>query len=193
MSRRTFFLAAFAAGLIGGGAARAEAAPGRVGVMVDAGVPDGVNGSLLFRPVRWFQMSAGGGTNLISLGIRAGASVYLLPTRVSPTLSAEAGHYFPADANKALVRLGVTDESQDPLLREVGYDYANLHLGLDFGRERFSFYVHAGMSVMRGEVRNLAEAIADETGDSGITVEVVQNPVVTLVVPSARIGAVFYF
>ena len=192
MSCRTL-LVVVAAGLLAGSAARAEAAPGRVGVMIDAGVPDGVNGSLLYRPLRWLQMSAGGGTNLISLGVRAGASIYLLPTRVSPTVNAEAGHYFPADANKALVRLGITDQSDSPLLRQVGYDYANLHLGLDVGRGRFSFYLHAGMSVMRGEVRNLAQAIADQSGDSGITVEVVENPVVTLIVPSARIGAVVYF
>lgn len=160
--------------------------------MVDAGVPDGVTGSLVFRPLRPLHVHAGVGTNLISYGVRAGASLYLLPFAVSPSLSAEVGHYFAGDANDAAYRVGLTDDSDNPLLREVGYDYANLHLGLDFGRERLSFYIHAGMSAVRGKLKHLDEVIAEDA-DETLTFEVRGDPTVRLVTPSARIGFLFFF
>lgn len=173
-------------------ASSAAADAGSIGVMVDAGVPDGFNGSLVFRPFRPLNVHAGVGTNLISYGVRAGASLYLLPTTVSPSLNAEVGRYFPGDANEAVNRLGVTTDSDNPLLREVGYDYANLHLGLDFGRETFSFYIHAGFSAVRGKLRHLDELVAQDA-DESLTFEVTQDATANLIAPSARIGFLFFF
>ena len=176
--------------------ATAAASPAKLGVMVDAGVPDGFNGSLIYRPLRPIDLHAGIGTNLISMGVRAGASLYLLPTRVSPSLNAEAGHYFAGDANAAAARLGLGSGSDEPLLRDFGYDYANLHLGLDLGRDHFSFYLHAGWSIVRGTLHHLDEAVQDEAnGDSDqeLTVEVGEGATVTVVAPSARIGFRFFF
>ena len=170
----------------------AAAEPGSLGVMVDAGVPDGVTGSLVFRPLSMLHVHAGVGTNLISYGVRGGASLYLLPFAISPSLNAEVGRYFAGNANDAAYRVGLTDESDMPLLREVGYDYANLHLGLDFGRERFSFYVHAGMSAVQGKVKHLDELIAEDA-EEGLTFEVRGDPTVKLITPSARIGLLFFF
>ena len=187
MTRRFLLSLAFSMTLVGS----ALAGPPRVGVMVDAGVPDGVNGSLLFRPQRWLQLHAGTGTNLISLGFRAGASVFLLPTTVSPSINLEAGHYLAADANAAMTRLGLAEGSDNPLLREVGYDYGNLHLGLDLGRDTFSFYLHGGVSLIRGTLRGLDEALATDSGE--MQVEVRQDPTVTIVTPSARIGVLYMF
>jgi hypothetical protein len=173
-------------------ASTASADAGSIGVMVDAGVPDGVNGSLVFRPFRPLNIHAGVGTNLISYGVRAGASLYLLPTGISPTLSGEVGRYFPGDANEAANRLGVTTDSDNPVLRDVGYDYANLHLGLDFGRETFSFYIHAGFSAVRGKLRHLDELVAEDA-DESLTFEVKQGATANLIAPSARIGILFFF
>ena len=160
--------------------------------MLDAGLPDGVNGSLVYRLFRPLQIHAGGGTNLISMGVRAGAQLYLLPTVVSPSLSVEAGHYFAANANAFANRLGVTSDSDNPLLRDFGYDYANLHLGLDLGRDRYSFYVHAGLSAIRAKLHNFGESVSDDARD-GISVEVRQDPTATFIVPSARMGFLFFF
>lgn len=158
-------------------------------MMVDAGVPDGFTGSLVFRPFRPLHVHAGVGTNLIAIGVRAGASLYLLPTQVSPSLNAEAGHYFPGNANG----LGFTEDADYPLLRQVGYDYANLHLGFDLGRDRFSFYIHAGFSVVRGTLRHVGEAIEDEgEDDEGITV-VAGEATATIIAPSARLGFLVFF
>lgn len=159
--------------------------------MIDAGAPDGAHGSLLYRPARWLNLHAGVGSNLISIGVRGGATVYLLPTRVTPSLNVDVGRYQAGDANAAMRRLGVGGDSNDPLLREVGYDYGDLHLGLDFGRERVSFYIHGGLTAMRGRIRNAGDAL--DPGEDGPTIEVRQDPIATIVAPSARLGFLFYF
>src|SRR5262249_53583499 len=111
--------------------------------MVDAGVPDGANGSLVYRPADWIRVHAGGGTNLISPGVRAGVSV--LPFGGGLSLSIDGGHYFSGDAN-GLARKLTGDETIDvPALRDVGYDYANFHVGLELGARYFTFYIHGGM------------------------------------------------
>jgi hypothetical protein len=175
-------------------AAAVEAPAGhrRFGVMLDVGLPDGANASLVFRPLRYLDVHAGGGHNMISPGVRAGVAAHL-PTFVSPAIAAEAGHYFTADANKAVARLGLGD-SDDPLLREVGYDYANLHVGVEIGRERVQFYLHAGWSVVRGKLRNVDEAVAESAdAEDGFTVEVREDPTITLVTPSAKLGLAVFF
>ena len=174
------------------GAARtAAAAPGRIGVMLDAGVPDGGHASLVVRPARWMNLHAGVGTNLISSGVRAGATLYLLPTRVAPSLNLDVGRFPAGNANRVARRLELIGEDH-PLLREVGYDYGVLHLGIDFGREDLTFYLHAGATWVRGRVRNLEETLAEGRED-GVTVEVRQDPILTAVGPSARLGFLVYF
>ena len=67
-------------------------------------------------------------------------------TWISPSASVEAGHCFPGDANALVGRL-VGDPSLDSaLLKSVSYTYVNLHLGLELGSRRVSFYVHGGWS-----------------------------------------------
>src|SRR3989442_4804519 len=84
----------------GAEAASAPALP-LVGVMADVGLPDGAGASLVVRPMKWLRVTGGGTYNMISSGVRAGAS--LLPFGWGPSLSVEGGHYFDGDAN-GLVR-----------------------------------------------------------------------------------------
>jgi hypothetical protein len=176
------------AGLLAAQASPAAARPSRVGVMLDLGVPDGANVSLVVRPARFVELHAGGGTNLVSPGVRAGAVLHLLPTAVSPTLSAEVGRYFPGDGNAALIRLGLAAESDEPVLREVGYDYGNLHLGVHAGRGRVAVFLHAGYSVIRGELRQVEASFVA----AGLGHQVPEDPTFTIITPSARLGlAVF--
>src|SRR5450432_1992146 len=77
-------------------------APGKptlpvLGIMADAGIPDGFQGSLVLRPAFWLRASLGGGYNMISKGVRGGLS--LLPFGRGPSLTVEAGHFFDGDAN----------------------------------------------------------------------------------------------
>lgn len=189
---RRITLALAVASSLAAPAATAHAAPGNVGVMVDLGVPDGFNGSVVYRPHHLVNVHGGFGTNLISVGVRAGATLYVLPTFVAPTVNAELGHYFPGDANSTANRLGFTDDADSPVLRDFGYDYANLHIGVDVGRERMSFYFHAGFSAIRGKLRHLDELVAEDA-DEDLSVRVGEDATASLVAPSARIGFLYFF
>jgi hypothetical protein len=164
-----------------------------VGVMMDAGVPDGANASLVFRPYSWLRAHGGGGYNMISPGIRAGAT--LVPFASGPSATIEAGHYFDGDAN-GLARRFAGSTFSSALLERVGYDYANAHLGLDFGSSRVVFYIHGGMSYIRAQIHNFDTVVASEASENGgngsTEISVKKDPTVTAWVPSAKLGLIVY-
>jgi hypothetical protein len=144
--------------------------------------------------VSWLRAHGGGGTNMISKGVRAG--VTLLPFGSGPSATLEAGHYFDGDAN-GLARKLAGASFQSEVLERVGYDYANAHLGLDFGSRRVTFYIHGGMSYVRATIHNVdgvlaAQAVANG-GDTGTTeVSVKQDPIVRAWFPSVKLGLIVY-
>lgn len=167
----------------------------RLGVMADVGLPDGANASLVYRPLRWLRVHGGGGYNMVSEGIRAGATV--VPFGMGPSATLEAGHYFDGNANGVVQRFAGQSFSS-PLLERVGYDYANFHLGLDFGYHHVTFYVHGGMSYVRAQVHNLdsvvsSQASAASDGNGTTAVSIKQDPTVQAWFPSAKLGFIFYF
>ncbi len=119
-----------------------------LGVMVDIGVPDGLMASLVARPWRWMRVSAGGGTNSISNGWRAGIS--LLPFAAGPSASLEYGRYQDGDANALAKKFVGGNFNGSPALDRVGYEFMNAHLGLDFGSRNVVFFLHGGVTMLRG-------------------------------------------
>jgi len=167
--------------------ARAEGVR-RFGLMIDAGVPDGANASLVFRPLGWLRVHAGGGTNLVSPGIRAGVSI--LPLSFI-SLNVDGGHYFNGDANK-LARTISGDPTIDvPALRDISYDYANFHVGLELGGSVMQFYIHGGMSYLAGSVKNLGPTLNQSLDSEGM-VTVSEDPRIRAWAVSARVGLIFY-
>ena len=167
----------------------------RLGVMADAGLPDGANASLVYRPLRWLRVHGGGGYNLVSEGIRAGATV--VPFGMGPSATLEAGHYFSGNANGVVQRFAGQSFSS-PLLERVGYDYANFHLGLDFGYHHVTVYMHGGMSYVRAQVHNLesvlsSQASASSEGNGTTAVSIKQDPTVQAWFPSAKLGFILFF
>ena len=159
----------------------------RLGVGTDVGVPDGATASIVVRPVRALRLHAGGGSNYVSPGIRAGVTLVPLASWFSPTLSVDIGRYFDGDANP-LLRMVTGDHSLSiAALNRVGYDYANLHAGLEFGRKRLTFYLHAGASRIATEVHELG---ATTDAMSGVTFT--SDPRVRAWTPSARLGLILY-
>jgi hypothetical protein len=164
-----------------------------IGIMADAGVPDGMGGSLVFRPQRWLRVHGGGTYNMISSGLRAGAT--LLPFGSGPSLTVEGGHYFDGDANGLVRRFAGPSYDSNAALERVGYDYANAHLGLDIGSRRVTFYLHAGMSYVRATIHHLDDVVqSSSSGDSstGTQVSVKQDPVIRAFTPSAKLGLIVY-
>jgi len=162
------------------------------GVMVDVGVPDGLVGSLTIRPRKWVRVAGGGGSNGISSGWRAG--ITLLPFGAGPSASFEYGGYQDGDANALAKTFGF---GSSPVLQRVGYQYMNAHLGLDFGTRRFVFFIHGGVTMLRGQIHNLDALIpsppasdASATGTTEVTVR--RDPNAKAVGPSLKLGLIVY-
>jgi len=162
-----------------------------IGAMADIGLPDGATASIVVRPIRSLRAHAGVSHNMISLGERVGLTWVPLSWWFSPTLSVEYGHYAEGNANP-LVRTVMGDQTfQSAVLERVGYDYLNGHVGLEFGRKWFTFYIHAGMSRVTGTVHNIDSETM--TGNEGTTtVSFSKDPSIKLWAPSARIGFIVY-
>jgi hypothetical protein len=179
-------------------AAQPAASLPSIGIMMDVGIPDGAQGSLVLRPWKALRFSVGGGYNMISKGVRAG--VALLPFGRGPALSLEAGRYFDGNANGAVSKVAGPGFTGIDLLNNVAYDYANAHAGLDFGYKRVTFYIHGGMSYVRGSIpkENLnssfnsgAPAINGQDAN-GLQIRFTQDAPFKAIVPSAKIGLIVY-
>ena len=161
-----------------------------LGLMVGAGVPDGATASATYRPFSWLRTEAGMSYNMISKGVRAGVS--LLPFGSGPSATLEAGHYFDGNANGIARSIAGAGFHDSAILQRVGYDFANAHLGLDFGTRRVVFFVHGCMSYIRAQVHNLNDQVAGSSSPGGTTVTFNQDPTVRVVTPSAKLGFIFY-
>ena len=162
-----------------------------IGAMADVGLPDAATMSIVVRPIRSLRAHAGLSHNLISLGQRAGITWAPLSWWVSPTVSLEYGHYADGNANP-LVRMVTGDQTfSSAVLDRVGYNYANAHLGLEFGQRWFTFYIHGGVSRITAEVHNLsAETMSQSSGTTSVSFS--RDPHVQLTTVSARIGFIVY-
>lgn len=156
-----------------------------VGVMVDAGVPDGVTASLVVRPFWWLRAHAGVGHNLMSNSLRGGVSLIPLDTWITLTLTAEAGHYVSGDANE-LARRFAPDFPGSVALSSVSYTFANAHGGLELGQEYMTLYAHAGMTYLDATFGTGTDEI------DGTSVELRGAPRLSGWVPSAKVGLIVY-
>lgn len=162
-----------------------------LGLAVDGGIPDGATVSGIYRPFSWVRGEVGMGYNMISKGARVGLT--LLPFGAGPSATVEAGHFFEGDANGFARSIAGAGFKDNAVLQRVGYDFANAHLGLDFGTRRVVFFIHGGMSYIRAQVRNVNEQLsASMSSTSGTTVSFNQDPTVRVVAPSAKLGFIFY-
>jgi hypothetical protein len=165
------------------------------GLMVDVGFPDGATGSAVYRPFGWLRTELGGSYNLISKGVRGGVTV--IPFGMGPSATLEAGHYFDGNANGIARNIAGGGFQDNAILQRVGYDFANAHLGLDFGVRRVVFFIHGGMSYIRATVHNLNAEIGSTssggTSSSGTTtISFNQDPIVRIFTPSVKLGLIFY-
>jgi hypothetical protein len=168
-------------------AKRAERWP-VVGVMADVGLPDGAIGSLVVRPWQWFRVYGGGGSNSVSKGWRGGFS--LLPFGAGPSVSLEYGHYADGNANGLVRRMASGGFKDSPLLDKVGYDYANAHVGLDFGGKHAIFFVHGGVSMVWAQLHNLNDALGSSGSSTVVTVS--QDPKIKVTGSSLKVGLIIF-
>jgi hypothetical protein len=161
-----------------------------LGVMIDAGIPDGLMGSLVVRPWNWMRVSAGGGTNTMSNGWRAGVS--FVPFTAGPSASFEYGRYQDGDANALAKKFMGSGFDGSPALERVGYEFMNAHLGLDFGSRNVVFFLHGGVTMVRGQIHNLNAAIGGMVSSGTTELVVGQDPNFKAVGPSVKLGLLCY-
>jgi len=160
------------------------------GLGVDGGLPDGATASVIVRPVRFLRLQAGGSYNLVSPGVRAGVSLIPFNTWFTPTFNVDVGHYKDGDANPLVRKLSGDPTFSNAILDRIGYDYVDAHLGLEFGKKWFTFYIHAGMSRVFTTVHELDSATGQDNAMTSVSFG--KDPTVTLTSVSARVGFIVY-
>lgn len=177
----------------GTGSDRANA-PVTLGLMADAGVPDGANLALALRATPWLRVHAGGGHNTVSSGLRGGLTV--LPWGAGPSASVEVGHYRDGNANGLVRGFVGANGTLAPIFERLGYTYVNTQLGLELGRGNFQFFIHGGLSFLRARLHNAQTALDARNArspSSSTSVRINQDPIVRAWIPSLKLGMVVYF
>ena len=106
------------------------------GMSMDVGAPDGAALGLVVRPhFDWLRISGAVTHNGIAPGLRLGVTLDPIAFPIAPTFTVEGGHYWQGT-------IPMVQDSPD-----VGYNYANFHLGLEIGnRSTFRFFLRGGAS-----------------------------------------------
>ena len=150
----------------------------KFGVQLGLGVPDAATLGIVFRPVKYVRAELGGAYNYLTGGVQIGATV--LPFGRVLSFTGEGGYFFGGNANRFTSK-------NEPALDDVSYEYCNVHAGLDFGRERATFFVHGGMSYLSAYVSNATQQL------NSSSVTFTSDPHLTAWFPSAKIGLIVYF
>ena len=151
-----------------------------IGLILDAGVPDGANLGLVARPFSWLRLHAGGSYNLVSAGVRGGVSYVPFNYWIVPTLTVEGGHFFDGNARSSIKAIAGLDVEYAP--EKVSYTYANGHLGLEFGGDWYTIFLRGGMSFVHASVRPPSQD--DVRFEEDVTI--------TAWAPSAKLGFIVY-
>lgn len=119
----------------------------KYGVLLDAGVFDGIGLSFQYRPLSYLRVHGGLTQHPLTngFGLRAGATLSLYYP-ITPSLSLDVGHYFSGDVNR------IESSSHASLT----HTYVNLHVGLETGSPRyFMFFLRGGFSYANAGVNDL--------------------------------------
>ena len=152
-------------------------------------MPDGVTADLVYRPLPYLRILAGPSWDYLSFGLQGGVAVAPIRWAVSPVLEVRYGHFFGANLNKVF---NVPTELQ-PLTRDVGYDYFNGQLALEFGSPRgVSFSVGAGLSWFWTDLHG-SGTVERNPGTPDAATVTIAYPKLRALIPSVRLGMLFYF
>jgi hypothetical protein len=161
---------------------------------MDVGFPDGLMVGASYRPVPWLRAQASAGSNAIGVGLRGGLT--WIPFGMGPSLTLEGGNYFDGDANGVMSTFAGDKYDSNQTAKRIGYQFANGHVGLDFGRGAFSFFVHGGMSYIRAKVHDVNDVLGGQTNNpegTGTLITVKGEPSVVAWLPSFKLGFAVFF
>jgi len=163
--------------------------PRKYGVMLDVGAPDGIMTSFVFRPLAEARVHAGLGYNGVSAGLRLGGEY--LPFGWGPSLGFAYGHYFEGDANGLVAAIAGDSDDAEELLKSIGYDYINLRVGMEFGGDRFTFFVRGGVSWVHMTIHHF-DSLLDQPDDGiangSTSIRITEDPVLNAFAPTLNLG-----
>jgi hypothetical protein len=111
---------------------------------------------------------------------------------LSPVLSLEGGRYFASDATFLARNSSGIPEEIEPLLHDVTYDYAALHVGIELGtRDAFALSLRAGLARVWLDARGTT-TVTDPSGGSGAEVTF-SDPSLHGTLPSVKLGLQLWF
>jgi hypothetical protein len=181
-----------ALGLANGRAESKEGSSGSdlplLGVMLDAGFPDGIGASAVARPIWFTRFYAGPTYNFIAPGLRLGGTLVPFHFFLTPTFTAEYGHAFRGNASKLVASFGKLDAAEKKVLGDVGYDYLSLQVGIETGSPRtFAWFVRAGLGWVWTRVHGFQAAA--QTKNPTLTTT---DPKIRLAVPTISAGVYLF-
>jgi hypothetical protein len=161
-----------------------------LGIVLDVGAPDGVMAGVAARPCPWFRGDISAGSNGIGLGVRAGLALRL-PSVITPALIAEVGRHFEGNAKALAARFGADANAE--WASAIGYNFVNLHTGVEFGSERSVFFLHGGFSYVTTELHHANDLLRNSaTLPSNTHVRIDDDIKASLWVPSIKLGFLMY-
>jgi hypothetical protein len=162
----------------------------RLGLAADVGVPEGLTVAAMFRAVPSLRLWLGPSWNYVGLGLQGGVHWAPLPWALAPALSVEAGRYFSSDLTWLAQDSGGVPAEVEPLLRDVSYSYASVHLGFELGSPRgLAFSIRAGLSYLWLVARGTATS-SDATGETRVQFT---DPQLRATIPSVKLGLHYWF
>lgn len=173
-------------------AARGEESARPFGVLLDLGFPEGASVSAVYRPVPAVRVFAGPAWNVVAFGIQGGVVVVPWHLGISPVLSLEGGRYFARDASFLAENASGVPQEIGPLLHDVAYDYAAVHVGLEVGaRDGLALTLRAGLARVSLRARGTATVTSDSDGST--TTATFRDPHLSGTIPSVKLGLQLWF
>ena len=168
----------------------AEAPLPRFGIRFGAGIPDGATADLVFRPQRWLRLQAGPAWDYVGWGVQGGVALTPFRWAISPVFEVRYGHFFSANLNKTIKDIPV---ELQPLASDVAFDYVNGQVAFEFGSPRgFTFSLGFGLSYFWTDIRGTGTTVQNPGTPDEATVTVT-DPSLSAVIPSVRLGVLYYF
>ena len=176
---------------------RAAAAAVARGPAAEAGpprrcrLPDGVTADLVCRPLPYLRLQAGPAWNYLACGMQGGVAVTPFRWAVSPVLEASYGHFFGADLNRVFknvpaelqpLRLG----RRLRLLQRPGRPRARL-------AARPHLLAGARALLLLERPSTAPATVVKNQGTPDEATVTVANPSLRAVIPSLRLGLLYYF
>ncbi len=116
----------------------------------------------------------------------------LASIRLRSSASLEYGRYQDGDANALAKKFVGGGFDGNRALDRVGYEFVNAHLGLDFGFRNVVFFLHGGVTMIRGHIDSLDAVTAGASATRTTEVVVREDPNFKVVGPSFKLGLLVY-